>query len=557
MRGNHQIATVRSRVASATEWRASPIEIGAIQYVKSGSGHIAFQVLNDAPADIVFLNESVMPMEALHDNAHTAAFLARWADWGRVILFDRRGVGLSDPAESLAQLTIDDFVDDAIAVLDAIGSERATVFSAGPLAGLIALQLAARFPRRVSFLSLYDAIARYRWAPDHPWGVTADTDQRIDEQLTADGRAPRLADRHGRFAATAAHHPGFVEWALTWFRRGAAPTTNATHAQLLRSGDVRAALPAITCPTFIINHAGIEDGHFLNDHIGDTRYVELHDPCHLLFSAELDRVMAIAGEFVDQSPVEPAPRRVLSTVLVTDMVDSPAGVAATDSRQWNLRVDQHHEIARRHLELFDGREIKTPRDGVVASFDSPSSAVMCALAICEESAQRRVTVRAGVHSGEVDMNGADVSGVSVQIAQRMCSLAAGAQTLVTQRVVDLVDVSELRFEHLGDQNVKELKGRLGVFGALRAPRRFVEVVGANAHAAARASADAQLHDLSPREREVLVAVAAGASNAQIASRLHMSAATVKAHVSHLFVKLGCTNRVQLAILAHDAGVATG
>jgi class 3 adenylate cyclase/DNA-binding CsgD family transcriptional regulator len=555
MRASNQIATVRTQSASASAWRASPIEIGAIRYVKSGAGHIAFQVLNDAPTDILLLTESVMPMEALHDNAHTAAFVARWADWGRVILFDRRGIGLSDPAESTAQLTIDDFVDDAIAVLDAVGSERTTVFASGPLAGLIALQLTARFPRRVSFLSLYDALARYRSAPDYAWGVT-EVNERIDEQLCRDWGAPRPADRHGRFAATAAHHPGFVEWAITWFRRGAAPTTSATHAKVLRSGDVRAALPAITCPTLVINHAGVEDGHFLHAHISDTRYVELHDPCHLLFSAELDRVMAIASEFVDQSPVPPAPRRVLSTVLVTDMVDSPAGSAAIDHRKWNLHIDQHHEIARRHLELFDGREIKTPRNGVVASFDSPSSAVMCALAICEESAQRSVTVRAGVHSGEVDMNGADVSGVTVQTAQRMCSLAAGAQVLVTQRVVDLADAPELRFEHLGDQNVKELKGRLGVFGATRAPRRLLDVVNVNAHAAARAGADAQLHELSPREREVLIAIATGASNAKIASRLHMSAATVKAHVSHLFIKLGCTNRVQLAILAHDAGLGT-
>ena len=557
--GEDRSGGVRGRTADSSpggrrEWGTSSGDVGATHYVRSGDGHVAFQVLGEGSADILVVNESVLPIEALHDNVHTASYLARLAAWGRVIVFDRRGVGLSDAVASGVALSLDDWVADAVAVLDAVGSERAAVFSSGPSAGLIALQLAAACPRRVSFLSVYDAIARYRWAPDYPWGVSVELDQQIDDQLRADWGTPRLADRRGRFAATAARHSGFIEWAITWFRRGAGPATFAAQSEVLRSGDVRAALSAITCPTVIINHADVEDGRFLAAHIGDARYVELHDRCHLLFSAELDAVMSATSEVIDASPVEPASRRVLTTLLCTDVVDSTASLATVGNRRWGIELDHHVDMVRRCIERFGGAEIVTPGDGVIAMFDAPTRAVQCALDVCDEAAQRYVTVRAGVHTGEVELRGDDVLGRSVDVAQRVCGLAAGAQVLVTQRVVDLVTGSELRFAHLGDHPLRGLPGRWSMFEASRSPRQLLGL-GAGTSRFDGAVVDGRLDDLSPREREVLLALATGASNAEIAARLFMSAATVKAHVSHLFVKLGCTNRVQLAILAHDAGLA--
>ena len=548
-----QAFTVRSQSADAAGWRASLGDVGKTQYVRSGDGYVAFQVLSKGPADILVVNESVLPIEALQDNVHTASYLARLAEWGRVIVFDRRGVGLSDPVAAGTGLTVDDWVGDAVAVLDAVASDRAAVFSSGPTAGFIALRLAADCPRRVSFLSLYDAIARYRWAPDYPWGVTADVDRQTDEASTG-GETPRLADRRGRFAAAAARQPGFAEWATTWLRRGAGPATIAVHADVLRAADVRNVLPAITCPTLIINHADVGDGRFLEEHIADARYVELHDSCHLVLSPELDRVLAVTSEFVDAYPVESAPRRVLTTILVTDIVDSLTAVAAIGDRRWSFQLDRHRDLVRRHLGRFDGQEVKTLHDGVVASFEGPTNALLCALAITQDSRQQGTTVRAGVHTGEVELNGADVAGLAVQVAQRMCSLAAGDQVLTTQSVVDLADGSELRFEHLGDQHIKGLRARLGVFSASPRPRRLLEVP--RPPDAVHSSVDDRLNDLSPRERDVLVLLANGATNAEIASGLFISAATVKAHVSHLLIKLDCTNRVQLAILAHDADLAT-
>jgi class 3 adenylate cyclase/DNA-binding CsgD family transcriptional regulator len=549
-----QAFTVRPHAAGAAGWWASLGDVGETQYVRSGDGYVAFQVLSKGPADILVINESVLPIEALQDNVHTASYLARLAEWGRVIVFDRRGVGLSDPVAAGTGVTVDDWVGDALAVLDAVASERAAVFSSGPTAGLIALRLAADCPRRVSFLSLYDAIARYWWAPDYPWGVTADVERQTDAETSTGGETPRLADRRGRFAAAAARQPGFAEWATTWLRRGAGPATIAAHADVLRAGDVRNVLPAIMCPTLIINHADVEDGRFLKEHIADARYVELHDSCHLVLSPELDRVLAVTSEFVDACPVEAAPRRVLTTILVTDIVDSPTAVAAIGDRRWSPQLDRHHDLVRRHLGRFDGQEVKTLHDGVVATFDGPTNALRCALAITQESGQQGTAVRAGVHTGEVERNGADVGGSTVQVAHRMCSLAASTQVLTTQSVVDLLDCSELRFEHLGDQHIKGLKVRLGVFSASPRLRPLLEVP--RPPDAIHSNVDDRLNDLSPREHDVLNSLANGATNAEIASGLFISAATVKAHVSHLLVKLGCTNRVQLAILAHDADLAT-
>jgi class 3 adenylate cyclase/DNA-binding CsgD family transcriptional regulator len=529
--------------------RGDVLGVGLTQYVQSGDGHVAFQVLGNGTTDVLLINESVLPIEALHDNVHTAAYVHRLASWGRVIAFDRRGVGLSDPVVGADPIALDDWVDDAIAVLDAAASERAVVISSGPSAGLIALRLAARCRERVSFLSVYDAIARYRWAPDYPYGVTDDADRQIDARIRADWGMPRLADRRGRFAATAARHPGFAEWATTWFRRGAGPATVAAQASVVRHADVRSDLASIACPTLIVNHAGVEDGRFLAARIAGSRYVELQDPCHLLFSSELDSVMALTSEAVHGSPVEPATTRVLTTVVFTDIVNSTGNLASIGDRRWGHELDHHYDMVRRHIQHFQGREVKTLGDGFIATFDGPSRAVQCALAIRHEAAQRGVAVRAGVHTGEVELRGDDVLGLTVHIGQRVCALATGAQVLVTQRVVDLVAGSDLDFDHRSDHRLKGVHGTWTVYEATLAvdPLTAVPAIG-------KQTVGAQLADLSAREREVLVALATGASNAEIAATLFMSEATAKAHVSHLFVKLRCTNRVQLAILAHRAGL---
>ncbi len=301
-------------------------------------------------------------------------------------------------------LHLEDWTDRRLAVLDAVGSERTAIFSTGPV----------RRPDR--------AAARRR----PPGADLVAQPVRRDRAVPVGARLPlgghqRRGGRHRR-AGPRRLGNGPVQrpaWTLRRDRgtpprlrrlghdgpRGAGPATNASHSLVLRSSDVRAALAAISCPTLIINHVEVDDGRFLAEHIADVRYVELHDHCHLLFSPELDGVMASMSEMFSGSPIEPSRQRVLTTLLFTDIVDSTASVAAVGDRRWGIELDLHDDMIRRHIEHFDGREIKTLGDGFIAVFDGPTRAVQCALAISHEADRRSMTVRAGVHTGEVEMRG--------------------------------------------------------------------------------------------------------------------------------------------------------
>ena len=436
------------------------------RYVWSADGRVACDVGGEGPVDILLLNESVMPMEALRENSHTAAFLRRLRTWGRVIVFDRRGVGLSDPITRPEGPRLDDWAADAVAVLDAAGCGRAAVLSFGPSSGLIAMVLASRHPERVASLSLYDAIARYRWGPDYPDGVTEAEEQLIAARIRADWGTPQWSDRRQRFAATAERDPVFAEWATTWLRRGASPHEIAAQTDAVRSSDVRAELVRIACPTLVINHAEVGDGRYLAAHIPNSRYVELRDRCHLLFSPELDEVIGALSELVNDSPVEPANERVLTTLLFTDIVSSTASVAAVGDRRWGVELDHHDDAVRRHLSRFGGREIKSLGEGVIAAFDAPSRAVGCALAIQHELRRRGIALRAGVHTGEVERRGDDIFGINVHIAQRICALADGDQVLASQQVVDLAAGSGLRFEPQADVTLRGLAQHVVVHAAV-------------------------------------------------------------------------------------------
>ena len=443
---------------------------GETRYVRSGGGHVAFQVLSQGQPDILLINESVLPIEALHDDVRIVSYLNRLCSWGRVIVFDRRGVGLSDPVSEAMAIRLEDWVDDSVAVLDAVGAERAVVLSSGPSAGLIAMMLASDRRDRVLALGLYDAIARYRWAPDYPWGVTAEYERELDRQVESAWASANIVDRRGRFPATAAVHPDLVEFAVKWFRRGASPATLKALNAVMRAGDVRAALPRISCPTLIINHVDTEDGQFLATHIPNARYVELDDAVHVVFSNKLDVVMAALSELINGSPIEPSTTRVLTTLLFTDIVDSTGSLAAAGDRRWKSELDSHDALIRRQLRRFNGAELKTTGDGFVAMFDGPTRAVQCALAIQHEAQRRGVALRAGVHTGEVELRDQDVLGITVHVTQRICGLAAAGQVLVSRQVADLVAGSELILESRGDHPLKGLEGSWTVFEASPTPR---------------------------------------------------------------------------------------
>ena len=432
--------------------------LGEIRYARVRGRHIAFAAWGSGEPDLLLVNESVLPMEALSQHPAVVAYLDRLARWGRVVVFDRWGVGLSDPVPP-SGVALDDWVDDVAAVMDAVRSVQAAVFASGPSAGLIALRFASRHPERTSSLCLYDAIPRYRWAPDYPFGVTAEEETRLDSSIDSDWGSAQLVDRRGRLGATAARHPDIIEWAVTWFRRGASPNTMRALNDVLHRADVRDELDSITTPTLVLNHRGVEDGVYLAQHMPNAKYVELANDAHLVFSDDLDVALAAVATLLGTNPVDPIPDRRLATVLFTDIVDSTPALSAIGDRRWAHELDRHERSVRRQIERFAGHEVGTTGDGFVATFDGPTQAVRCALAIQHDLRADHIRVRAGVHIGEIERRGNDIAGITVHIAQRVCGQAAGGQVLVTDRVVDLTGGSDLQFSPYAIVELKGLENR--------------------------------------------------------------------------------------------------
>jgi class 3 adenylate cyclase len=430
---------------------------------------VAYQIMGSGDIDILLVTEATFPIEALHEEPTIAAFLARVASWGRLLLFDRRGVGLSDPVSPTSPPSLEDWVSDALTVLDAAGSQQSAVIATGAVAGMVALLLSATHPDRVRALVLYDAIARYRWAPDHPWGVPAEVEHDLDERVREAWGSTQIVDRSGRFTATVARQPEVADWAIEWTRRGASPTTAIVLQRVLHDSDLRGVLGSITAPTLIINHADSGDGRLLAEHIMDTRYLELSDPVHMVFSAEVDRVLAAMSRLIVGSQVTPAFTRVLVTLLFIDIVGSTQKLAAIGDRRWRDALDRHDHMVRRQLRRFDGRLINTSGDGFLATFNGPARAVQCALAVREGAGQQNITIRAGVHTGEVELRGDDIAGLAVHAVQRISSVADDDEIFVSKIVIDLVSGSDLLFEPRGERELKGLTGNWPLFAATTSP----------------------------------------------------------------------------------------
>jgi class 3 adenylate cyclase len=334
---------------------------------------------------------------------------------------------------------------------------------------MVALLLAATHPDRVRALVLYDAIARYRWAPDHPWGVPAEVERELNKQVRQAWGSTRIVDRTGRLSATVARQPALADWAIEWSRRGASPTTVMVLNRVLHDSDLRGVLASITAPTLIINHADSGDGRLLAEHIKDARYFELNDPVHMVFSTQVDDVLAAMSRLIVGSQVAPALTRALVTLLFTDIVGSTQQLSAMGDRRWRETLDRHDHMVRRQLRRFDGRLINTTGDGFLATFDGPARAVQCALAVREGARQQNISIRAGLHTGEVELRDDDIAGLAVHAVQRISSVADDDEILVSRTVVDLVSGSDLIFEPRGERQLKGLIGTWPVFAVSTPP----------------------------------------------------------------------------------------
>ncbi|MGH8249820.1 MAG: adenylate/guanylate cyclase domain-containing protein [Steroidobacteraceae bacterium] len=424
------------------------------RYVRSGDVHIAFQVVGDGPIDLVFVPGFVSHLEYQWELPACARLLERLASFTRLILFDKRGTGLSDRV--LEVPTLEQRMDDVRVVMDAVGSARAAVLGVsegGPMSALFA----ATYPDRTSALVLYGSFARIAWAKDHPFGRKPED---YEDRLVKFGRAWGSGAMVESFAPSGAGDATLRQWWGNFERLSASPGAMLAVQRMNYEIDARHVLPLIQTPTLVMHRAGdcvvkVEHGRYLAQHIPDAQFVELPGEDHVPFAGDSEAITNRIQEFLAGAPCEVEPERMLATLLFTDIAGSTERAASLSDRRWRDLLAQHHAAVRRELARFRGWEIETAGDGFLAAFDGPARAVRCADAIRKAIASLGIELRAGLHTGEVEQTGDKIGGIAVHIGARVAAEARPGEVLVSHTVKDLVAGSGLQFT---DRGVHALKG---------------------------------------------------------------------------------------------------
>lgn len=425
------------------------------RYAKSGDVHVAYQVVGDGP-DLVFVPGWFSHVEMAWEVPALARFLERLASFSRLILIDKRGTGLSDPLPGDQPPTLEQRMDDVRAVMDAVGSPRATLLGISE-GGPMTILFAATFPERTAGLVLFGTFARTYRADDYPFGAEPEQLARFLAHVEANwgsgvglaGLAPSVADDASMRATWGRYQ-----------RMSVGPGAGAALLRMNASIDVRHVLPTIRVPTLVLHRRDdrfvpVEQGQHLAAHIAGARLVELAGADHLFFVGDTDAVLDEIAELVTGARGAPETDRVLATVLFTDIVDSTTHAARAGDRAWRDVLDRHDALVHGQIARFRGRAIKSTGDGFLAIFDGPARAVRCAGAIAAGAEGLGLAVRAGLHTGECELRGGDVAGIAVHIGARVAGLAAPGEVLVSSTVRDLVAGSGLAFE---DRGIHALRG---------------------------------------------------------------------------------------------------
>lgn len=437
-----------------------------IRYTKSGDVSIAYQVFGKGPLDLVLIPGWVSNIEIFWEEPAVARFLTRLASFSRVILFDKRGTGLSDRVAEMPNL--ETRMDDVRAVLDAVRSERAALFGYSE-GGVLCALFAASYPTRTSALIMHGSYARLTWRPDYPWGPTDEERSAfIDESVRDWGRPIGIDSR----APSMAHDERFRHWWARFLRLSVSPTAFSTLSRMNAQIDIRHVLPAIRVPTLVLHSVNdqalpIGGSRYLAEHIPDARLVELPGSDHVPWLADAEAVADEVEEFLTGVRRGSEPDRVLATVLFTDIVGASELVASLGDRRWRDLLESHHALIRRELSRFRGREIDTAGDGFLATFDGPARGVRCARAISEEVRSLGIEVRAGLHTGECETMGDKLGGIAVHIGSRVAALAQPGEVLVSSTVKDLVAGSGLSFQDRGIYPLKGIPGEWKLFAVER------------------------------------------------------------------------------------------
>jgi class 3 adenylate cyclase/alpha-beta hydrolase superfamily lysophospholipase len=436
-------------------------------YVKSDDVHIAYQVLGDGPFDLLFVPGFVSNVEALWRLPDQSAFFRRLASFCRLILFDKRGTGMSD--RGTHDFTLEQRMHDVQAVLDAIGCKQAALFGVSE-GGPMCLLYAATYPQRTSALVIYGSYAKRSRAPDYPFGWDDQQWQRVLEDIERNWGSPQSLNI-GMRTEGIVDDPLRADRIAAYFRASASPGAVAAIMRMNRDIDVRHILSATRVPTLIVHRTGdpvIEVGHarYLAQHIPGAKLIEFDEAIHPPWSGNRDDILDTVEQFLTGGHRVREPERLLTTVLFADIVGSTERVAAIGDNPWRELLNEFYVQVRELLQHYRGREISTAGDGFLAAFDGPARAIRCANALGDAVRPLGVKVRCGIHTGECELIGRDLAGIAVHIGARVAALAAPGEVLVSQTVRDLVAGSGLAFEDRGSHRLKGLPDEWRLFRAV-------------------------------------------------------------------------------------------
>ncbi len=430
----------------------------AIRYAMSGDVHVAYQVVGDGPVDIVFVEGFVTNRHVVWEEPSYRRFVERLGSFARVILFDKRGMGLSDRVQAG---TLEERMDDVRAVMDAVGSERAALIGESE-GGPLSMVFAAAHPERTLALVLAGAEVKEDKTEDWPWGES--TRDEFEESMTT------LAERWGEppsslriFVPSRGDDPSLLEWFARLKVQAASPAAAEVFMRMAHDIDVRHVVPTIRVPTLILHSVGdqvchVENARYLSRTIPEARYVELPGADHVMYAELADLALAEIREFLTGVREGPEPDRVLATVLFTDLVGSTVRAAELGDRRWRELLETHHAAVRRELERFGGREVDTAGDGFLAAFDGPARAIRCASAVVDSVTGLGLQVRAGVHTGECEVHGDKLAGLAVHVGARVAAQASAGEVLLSNTVQDLIAGSGIELEDRGLFALKGLDG---------------------------------------------------------------------------------------------------
>jgi class 3 adenylate cyclase len=440
--------------------------IPSTHYVKSDDVYIAYQIVGEGPLDLMFVPGFVSNVEAIWQSPDRSRFFRRLASFCRVILFDKRGTGMSDRGSQI--FTLEQRMHDVQAVLNEVGSERAALFGISE-GGPMSLLYAATYPERTAALVLYGCYAKRSWSPDYTFGWKDEQWKRVLDNFGHHWGTPRGVSAT-MWAPSIAGDPRAAEDLAAYFRASASPGAAVSIMSMNREIDVRHILPATRVPTLILHRTAehvidVEHARYMARHIPGAKLVELPGEDHMAWFGDQDSILDEVEQFLTGRRHAHEPERVLATVLFADIAGSTARAATLGDNSWRELLEAFYARGRQILHQYRGREISTSGDGFLATFDGPARAVRCASAIRDTVRSLNLEVRCGLHTGECELVGNDITGIAVHTGARVAALAAPGEVLVSQTVRDLVAGSGLVLEECGTYTLKGVPNEWRLFRA--------------------------------------------------------------------------------------------